>query len=79
MGFAQMNSEQINNSGTREIELNVDVPESQVNTYTVEPSQARVAVGESHEEGAERDRDKKLDLWMKNIKEFIRNIDVQSL
>jgi hypothetical protein len=72
-------SERMNNSGTRQFELSVEGPEKPVPTLTVEHTPTGGHAGERPQEAAQKQQDEKLDLWMKNIKEFIRNIDVKSL
>lgn len=79
MEVAGKNSEQIENSRARQFELNVDAPEKPVESLVVDQAQTRGAFGEPPQEAARQQQDEKLDLWMKNIKEFIRNIDVKSL
>jgi hypothetical protein len=74
-------NEQIDNSGAGQFELNVDAHEKPVEP-AADKAQTRGAgprIGEPPQEAAQKSKDEKLDLWMKNIKEFIRNIDVTSL
>jgi hypothetical protein len=73
-----MSSEQIDNLGARPFEVNVEGPEKPVESFGGEQTQTAVNVGET-QEAVQKRSDEKLDLWMKNIKEFIRNIDVKSL
>lgn len=78
MSYAGSNLEQIDNAGARQFEVNVEVPEKPVESVVVEQSHP-VQVGEPAQEAAKEQVDEKLDLWMKSVKEFIRNIDVKSL
>jgi hypothetical protein len=73
-----MNSEQIENLGAKPFEVNVEAPEKPAESFVVEQTQTAVKAGET-QEAVQKQSDEKLDLWMKNIKEFIRNIDVKSL
>jgi hypothetical protein len=66
------------NSGARPFEVNVDAPEKPVESFAVERTQTAANAWEPSE-AAQKQGDEKLDLLMKNIKEFIRNIDVKSL
>jgi hypothetical protein len=80
MNAAGRNSERIDNSGARQFELNVEVSEKPVEALAADHAQTRGQVGgEQPRETAQKQQDEKLDLWMRNIKEFIRNIDVKSL
>lgn len=79
MKATAINSEQIDNSGARQFELNVEAPEKPVEALGADHAQTMGQVGERPGETAQNQQDEKLDLWMKNIKEFIRNIDVKSL
>jgi len=73
-----MNSERIENLGARPFEVKVEAPEKPDESFVVEQTQTAAKAGE-RQEAAQKQSDEKLDLWMKNIKEFIRNIDVKSL
>jgi len=73
-----MSSEQIDNLGAKPFEMNVEGPEKPVESFGVEQSHTAVKAGETPQ-AVQEQLDEKLDLWMKNIKEFIRNIDVKSL
>jgi hypothetical protein len=73
-----MSSEQIDNLGARPFEVNVEAPEKPAESFGGEQTQTVVNVGET-QEAVQKRSDEKLDLWMKNVKEFIRNIDVKSL
>lgn len=79
MNAEKRNSEQLNNSGARQFELSVEGPEKPVPALGVEQAQTGGRAGERPQEAAQKQQDEKLDLWMKNIREFIRNIDVKSL
>ena len=68
----------IDNSGARPFEVNVEAHNKPVEPFEVERTQTAAKAGEP-QETAQKQRDEKLDLVMKNIKEFIRNIDVKSL
>ncbi len=68
----------IGNSGARPFEVNVEAPDKPVESFAVERTQTAAKAGEP-QEAAQEQRDEKLDLLMKNVKEFIRNIDVKSL
>jgi hypothetical protein len=68
----------IDNQGTRPFAVNVEAPAKPVESFVVEQTQTAVKAGEP-QEAAQKQGDEKLDLWMENIKEFIRNIDVKSL
>jgi hypothetical protein len=50
----------------------IDVP-------PVELVHASVQAREAAPDGVDSERDEKVDLWMKNIREFIRGIDVKAL
>lgn len=63
---------------TRQFEVNVETPEKPVESRGVDRTQTAVETGEQ-QEAVQRQQDEKLDLWMENIKQFIRNIDVKSL
>lgn len=65
-------------SGAMPFEVNVEAPDKPVEVFDVERSQTGAKAGK-HQEEAQEQGDEKLDLVMKNIKEFIRNIDVKSL
>src|SRR5208337_5590220 len=73
-----MNSERIDNLGARPFEVSVEAPEKPAESFVVEQAQTAVKAGET-QEAVQKQSDEKLDLCMKNIKEFIRNIDVKSL
>ena len=73
-----MNAEQIDNLGARPFEVNVEAPEKPAESFVVEQTQTAVNAGGT-QETVQKQSDEKLDLWMENIKEFIRNIDVKSL
>ncbi len=66
------------NSAARLFEVNVEAPDKPVESFEVERTQTPAKTGVPQEATHEQ-RDEKLDLLMKNIKEFIRNIDVNSL
>jgi uncharacterized protein YPO0396 len=69
----------VDNHGAASSEINVETaPDKPVEPLTVEQTQTTVKAVEPAEAVQER-ADENLDLWMKNIKEFIRNIDVKSL
>ena len=68
----------IDNSGARPFEVNVEAHDKPGESFSVERTQTAAQAGEP-QEAAQKQRDKELDLLMKNIKEFIRNIDVKSL
>lgn len=73
---------QADNSKTRQFELNVEAHDKPVEPPSADQAQAGAGaprVGEPPREAVQESQDEKLDLWMKNIKEFIRNIDVRSL
>ncbi len=63
--------------GAVRCDLNMDRSENQVESFSVEQAQPQVKSVDSQE--TQKQREEKLDLWMKNIKEFIRNIDIESL
>jgi hypothetical protein len=73
-----MNAEQIDNLGARPFEANVEAPEKPAESFVFEQTQTAVKGGGT-QETVRKQSDEKLDLWMENIKEFIRNIDVKSL
>jgi len=73
------NSEQIENCGATQFELSVEGREKPVETLPVDHNQTRGHVGKRLPDTAQTQQDEKIDMWMKNIKEFIRNIDVKSL
>lgn len=64
--------------GAKRSRVNVEVPEKPAESFAVEQTQTAVKTVEGHKT-VQKQQDEKLDLWMKNIKEFIRNIDVKSL
>jgi hypothetical protein len=64
--------------GARPFEVNVEASDKPGESFSVERTQTAAKAGEPPE-AAQKQRDKELDLVMKNIKEFIRNIDVKSL
>ena len=66
------------NSAARPFELNVEASDKPVEPFAVERTQTAAKAGDP-QEAAQKQRDEKLNLLMKNIKEFIRNIDVKSL
>ena len=66
------------NQGVKPFEENVETPVKPVEPSEVEKTQSAVKTAGPPETAAKH-RDEKLDLCMKNIKEFIRNIDVKSL
>ncbi len=68
----------IDNSGARHFEVNVETPDKPAEPFSVERTQTS-AKGGKPQEATHKQGDEKLDLLMKNIKEFIRNIDVKSL
>ncbi len=73
-----MNAEQIDNLGARPFEVNVEAPEKPAESFVVEQTQTAVKA-RGTQETVQKQSEEKLDLWMENIKEFIRNIDVKSL
>jgi uncharacterized FlaG/YvyC family protein len=68
----------LDNSGARPFEVNVEAHDKPGESFSVERTQTAAKAGEP-QEAAQKQSDEKLDLLMKNIKEFIRNIDVKSL
>jgi hypothetical protein len=68
----------LDNSGARPFEVNVEAHDKPVESFAVERTQTAATAGEL-QEAAQKQSDERLDLLMKNIKEFIRNIDVKSL
>jgi len=68
----------LDNSGARPFEVNVEASDKPVEPFAAERTQTAAQAGEP-QEAAQKQRDEKLDLLMKNVKEFIRNIDVKSL
>jgi len=68
----------IQRQGDRPFEVNVEKPEKPVGPFAAEQAQTPAKAGKS-QEAPQNHRDEKLDLWMENIKQFIRNIDVKSL
>jgi hypothetical protein len=73
-----MRSEQIDNLLARPFEVSVEAPEKPADPFVVEQAQTAATTGET-QEAVQKQGDEKLDVWMKNIKEFIRNIDIKSL
>ena len=73
-----MNAERIDNIGARPFEVNAEAPEKPAESFVVEQTQTAVKAGGT-QETVQKQSDEKLDLWMKNVKEFIRNIDIKSL
>jgi hypothetical protein len=60
-------------------DINIESPES-IDIAPVEPGiQASVQAKEAASGSIDSNRDEKVELWMKNIKDFIRNIDVKAL
>ncbi len=73
---------QVDNSGARQFELNVEAHEKPVDPAAADQVQTigtAPRVGEPPQETAQESQDEKLDPWMENVKQFIRNIDVKSL
>lgn len=66
-------------AGARQFELNVEAPEKPVEPIPAERGQGLCHVVEAAPDAAQKKRDEELDTWMKNVREFIRNIDVKSL
>jgi hypothetical protein len=66
------------NPGAMPFEVNVEAPDKPGESFAAERTQTAARAGEP-QETAQKQPDEKLDLLMKNIKEFIRNIDVKSL
>ena len=66
------------NSVVMPFEVSVEAPDKPVESFDVERTQTAAKAGKQQEAGQEQGEEK-LDLVMKNIKEFIRNIDVKSL
>jgi hypothetical protein len=79
MNAAGSSCEQVDDAGARRFEVNVEASEKPVEPLAVDQAHNRGPVGDRPQEATREKRDEKLDLWMKNIKEFIRNIDVKSL
>ena len=69
--------ERNNKLGTRQIDMTIEAPEKVVESLSPEENRPAVQVGELAQKPAREDE--KLDQWMQNVKEFIRNIDVKSL
>jgi hypothetical protein len=68
----------VDNSGARPFEVNVESRDKPVESFVVERTETAAAAWEP-QKAAQKQSDEKLDLLMKNIKEFIRDIDVKSL
>jgi hypothetical protein len=68
----------IGTQGARPPEVNVEVHEKPVDSFAADKAKDAVKVAKPHQAVREQ-REEKLDTWMENIKEFIRNIDVKSL
>jgi len=68
----------MDNPGAGPFEVSVEAPNRPVESFPVERTQTAAKAGEP-QEAAQKQGDEKLDLLMKNTKEFIRNIDVNSL
>jgi len=68
----------IDKQGARPSEINVNAPEKPEEAIVAEQTKTAVKVVEP-QNTTRKQRDEKLDNWMENIKEFIRNIDVKSL
>jgi hypothetical protein len=68
----------IESQGARSPCVNVEAPEKPVGSFNAKRTNKAVKAVES-QESVRKQREEKLDLWMENIKEFIRNIDVKSL
>ncbi len=68
----------IKNQGTRPSRVKINVPEKKDEAISVEQTKTAVKSIEP-QDAVRKQRDEKLDHWMENIKEFIRNIDVKSL
>jgi hypothetical protein len=59
---------------------NLDIESRQaIDVAPVEFVHASVQANEVAQDGVDSQRDEKIDLWMKNIREFIRGIDVKAL
>ncbi|HYA41649.1 MAG TPA: hypothetical protein VEF34_10115 [Syntrophobacteraceae bacterium] len=59
-------------------EVNVEVTDKPVDSFNAREAKQAAKATESRE-AVRKQREEKLDLWMKNVKEFIRKIDVKSL
>jgi len=68
----------MDDQGERTGEVNVEVPEKPVDSFAVEQTKTPARAMEL-EEAVQNKQDEVLDLLMKNIKEFIRSIDVKTL
>ena len=64
--------------GEKADDINIESREA-IDVGPVERVQASLPANEASLEGVDRERDEKIELWMKNIKEFIRNLDVKAL
>jgi hypothetical protein len=68
----------IGGQGARPPAVNAEVPEKPVKSFTAKQTKAAVKVAKSREL-VRKQREERLDRWMEDVKEFIRNIDVKSL
>jgi hypothetical protein len=68
----------VDNQGAKPPEVHMDVPEKPAGPFSTEQTKPSVKPVESPD-ATRKQREEKLDIWMENVKEFIRNIDVKSL
>jgi hypothetical protein len=68
----------IENQGARPSRVKIAVTEKKDEAASVGQTKPAVKAVEP-QDAVRKQRDEKLDHWMENIKEFIRNIDVKSL
>jgi hypothetical protein len=64
--------------GEKADDINIESRES-IDVGPVERIHVSVPAGEAALEVVDSEREEKIELWMKNIREFIRNLDVKAL
>ncbi len=79
MDLFENNLEQIDRLGNRQLDTGAEPNEKPAEIHSGDQVQNASHMGESPQDTSQREREEKMDLMMRNIKEFIRNIDLQSL
>lgn len=68
----------VHSDGTKRLEVKVEPAGKAVEPLPAEPVPVSSNAGE-HQKPVRKGPEEKAEVWMENIKEFIRNIDVKSL
>ncbi len=71
--------EKINNLGARQLDVSIESTDKPAEVLPGKQVQGASQVCESNQNATHKQREEELDLMMKNIMEFIRNIDLKSL